>query len=39
LEHFIKQTECPAALAVAPLNGSNDDSGTLYKIGQSVACK
>ena len=21
LEHFIKQTECPSALAVAPLNG------------------
>jgi hypothetical protein len=37
LEHFIKQTECPAVLAVAPLDGSNDDSGTLYKIGQSVA--
>ena len=39
LEHFIKQTECPSALAVVPLTGSNEDSGTLYKIGQSVACK
>ncbi len=39
LEHFIKQTECPAALAVVPLNGANEDNGTLYKIGQSVACE
>jgi len=37
LEHFIKQLECPPTLAVGPVNGSNDDSGTLYKIGQSVA--
>ncbi|CAF4448349.1 unnamed protein product, partial [Rotaria magnacalcarata] len=37
LEHFIKQTECPSTLAVAPLSGSDGDSGTLYKIGQSVA--
>ncbi|CAF0946391.1 unnamed protein product [Rotaria sordida] len=37
LEHFIKQTECPSTLAVVPLDGSNGDSGTLYKIGQSVA--
>ncbi|CAF3752355.1 unnamed protein product [Rotaria sp. Silwood1] len=37
LEHFIKQTECPSTLAVAPLDGSNGDSGTLYKIGQSFA--
>ncbi|UJR14717.1 hypothetical protein I4U23_001710 [Adineta vaga] len=37
LEHFIKQTDCPSALAVVPLNDSNGDSGTLYKIGQSVA--
>ncbi|CAF0810057.1 unnamed protein product [Adineta steineri] len=37
LEHFIKQTDCPSALAVVPLNDVNGDSGTLYKIGQSVA--
>jgi hypothetical protein len=37
LEHFIKQTECPPALAVDSNNGSNNDSGALYKIGQSVA--
>ena len=39
LEHFIKQTDCPPTIAVAPLNDANGDSGTLYKIGQSVACK
>jgi hypothetical protein len=39
LEHFIKQTECPPALAVAAIDGSTGDSGALYKIGQSVARK
>lgn len=39
LEHFIKQIECPPALAAVSISGSSDDSGTLYKIGQSVARK
>jgi len=37
LEHFIKQIECPSCLAMDSVNGSNGDSGSLYKIGQSVA--
>jgi len=37
LEHFIRQLECPAALAVVPLDPSAADGGALYKIGQSVA--
>ena len=39
LEHFIRQIECPSTLAVVPLDTSNSDSGALYKIGQSMACK
>ncbi len=37
LEHFIKQIECPAYLATESVEGSNSDSGGLFKIGQSVA--
>ncbi len=37
LEFFIKQIECPSSLAVNSIDGSNNDNGTLYKIGQSVA--
>jgi hypothetical protein len=29
--------ECPAFLATDSIDGTNVDSGTLYKIGQSVA--
>ncbi|CAF0880831.1 unnamed protein product [Adineta ricciae] len=37
LEHFMKQTECPAFLATDSATKSTTDSGSLYKIGQSVA--
>ncbi|CAF1028148.1 unnamed protein product [Adineta steineri] len=37
LEHFIKQIECPAFLRADSTNASMGDSGSLFKIGQSVA--
>ncbi|UJR32022.1 hypothetical protein I4U23_019491 [Adineta vaga] len=37
LEHFIKQIECPVFLTMDTITKSNTDSGSLYKIGQSVA--
>ena len=37
LEHFIRQLECPPALAVVPLDSSGNDGSTIYRIGQSVA--
>ena len=37
LEHFIKQVECPAYLAGESNGGSSADSGSLFKIGQTVA--
>jgi hypothetical protein len=37
LEHFIKQMECPKALATNTNIRHDDTSGTLYKLGQTVA--
>ncbi len=37
LEHFIKQIECPAYLAIESVDGLNSESGSLFKIGQNVA--
>ncbi|CAF4113336.1 unnamed protein product [Rotaria socialis] len=37
LEHFIKQTECPSWLSADSFDRSKNDSGGLFKIGQSVA--
>ncbi|CAF1168576.1 unnamed protein product [Rotaria sordida] len=37
LEHFIKQIECPPFLAADSTDGSKNESGSLFKIGQTVA--
>ncbi|CAF5141841.1 unnamed protein product, partial [Rotaria magnacalcarata] len=37
LEHFIKQTESPSWLSADSFDRSKNDSGGLFKIGQSVA--
>lgn len=37
LQHFMQQAECPPFLAVESVSPANGDSGSLYKIGQSVA--
>jgi len=37
LEHFIKQIDCPEALATPSAIATRDDTGSFYKLGQTVA--